>query len=263
MSRGQAVYDRIERRLTEYSREMARDVEAAEYAMARQLNSGAMIRRRLELIKQYMIKGTDWSLSEIEDYCRRSRVARPDQKGFLDQALLRYLYQVVDASKVQSAQNPEFITRLLQTEIEAIRSMLGADLEEYQRGVWKPRLAPVQAPAVQHVVNVGGDLLGAVQQGEGNVQHTSIVINRQEVAEIVSRLESAVADLPEHLRNELQPDLDTIRAQLQKPAPNNVILGEASKSLRNISEGMVAGAVMSAPAVLHWVQALASAIGLG
>jgi hypothetical protein len=71
----------------------------------------------------------------------------------------------------------------------------------------------------------------------------------------------ATAGLLAKTVEELMGDVETIRAQLQKPSPSRLIIQEAGRSLRNVVEGMTGG--MLAPAVTTAAAALWSALGLG
>jgi len=60
--------------------------------------------------------------------------------------------------------------------------------------------------------------------------------------------------------SDIQNDLETIKAQLRKRQPSPSILAETFGSLRNVAEGIFAGAVTSP--VVGWVQDLGRALGV-
>ena len=67
-------------------------------------------------------------------------------------------------------------------------------------------------------------------------------------------------NLSENVRTEIIADINAIRAQLGKPAPNISIIQEAAKSTRNVLEGITAG--LLTPAVTAAALALWSTLGL-
>lgn len=100
---------------------------------------------------------------------------------------------------------------------------------------------------------------GPVQQGgDGASQVAMLTISVIDVAEALGRFQEA---LPDDLRVEAGPDIETIRQQIRKREPNTTIVQEAGKSLRTVMEGAAGGALGNA-VVPAWT-ALATLIGLG
>jgi hypothetical protein len=66
--------------------------------------------------------------------------------------------------------------------------------------------------------------------------------------------------LPADKLTDLQANLDTVRAQLAKPAPSLSIIQEAGRSVRNLIEGVMAG-MLTGPAMTY-AQYLIRALGL-
>ena len=266
MDQGSALEDRIERRLGSMVRASEQTFGQAHMELAgRGLgNSGAMLRRRLELLSQILVEGTDWAFGEIEDLCRRRRVARNVHAHFLEQALGRFFYDLVDKSKLLTTPTPDAALAHVQREIEITKQALAADLREYQQGVWAPR-KPAGLPegSAQNVLHVGGDFHGAVQQGGiGNIQ-VAVEVNWPQVAAVAGELdfELSRSGFAAEVKEALQPDLDTIKAQLRKPSPGQAIVREAAKSMRNIAEGAIAGALVTAPHIVPIIDQLLKAVG--
>ncbi len=112
-----------------------------------------------------------------------------------------------------------------------------------------------------HVENMHG---GAIQQA--TTESTQVVVHSIDISKIASaaaKLEEALdtAELPRNVAAEIRSDLATIKAQLAKASPSRQILAEAGKSLRNLTEGIVAGAMTSR--VIEAAAVLGRALGLG
>jgi hypothetical protein len=121
-----------------------------------------------------------------------------------------------------------------------------------------------EVPQVSNAINIGTMTGSAIQQGSpGAKQRVEITLNVENVTNALTRFESeiAVAALPTKTMEELRGDINTIRAQLQKPSPSHPIIYEAGKSLRNVIEGIAGG--MLTPAAMTAAAALWSALGLG
>jgi hypothetical protein len=114
-----------------------------------------------------------------------------------------------------------------------------------------------------NTINIHGGAQAIVQQGgRGNQQRVEISIDWHAVRDSLSNLDRVLHQQSE-VRAALDPDLKTIKAQLQKSEPSVLIVTESAKSLRSIFEGMVGAAVVGAPAVAPHVQQLLRLIGLG
>ena len=111
-------------------------------------------------------------------------------------------------------------------------------------------------------INVGHMSGGAVQQGTVQSSQSLSTINIQAAAAAVKEFEDELqkASLPSDVFGELKGDLDTVKAQLSKPAPSKAVLTEAGRSLRNVIEGATGG--MLAPGALTAGAALLKALGL-
>jgi hypothetical protein len=107
-------------------------------------------------------------------------------------------------------------------------------------------------------------MIGSViQQGTtGSNQTASVTINFVAVRNALDNLEMILSKhpAPPETAAEIEPEIQTIQAQLAKRMPSVTILREAGRSLRSISEGVAGG--LLAPHVLTAIAALLSALGL-
>ena len=266
----EAVQDRIQRHLAEkvrVSEEAFRAIQA-EMAAKGLSNSGASIRRRLALLEQLVVDSTDWAFGEVDRHTNPPDVARALHALFLRQAMSSQFYALVDKSGLQDdPRTPPAAATEVQRQVERIRQSLTADLKEFEQGLWTPRSVDRAPPVANHnVVHVAGDFVGAVQQGgSGNVQVAPITVNWAAVRETAQQLSDALSSegIGLEVREALEPDLHTIQAQLRKPSPGEWIVREAARSLRNVAEGALAGALVAAPAVAALLHQLAQQVGLG
>jgi hypothetical protein len=90
-----------------------------------------------------------------------------------------------------------------------------------------------------------------------------MTLNIEAVTNALTTFESAISmsSLSANTISDLMADVQTIRAQLNKPSPSRSILREASKSLRSVLEGVAGG--MLTPAIATAASSLWSALGLG
>ena len=103
----------------------------------------------------------------------------------------------------------------------------------------------------------------------GNIQHSSPGAS-QSFQLNVETIHTALQNFEEELKklaiedrvklNELAAEVTTIKAQLTKASPSLLIMREAAKSVRSITEGVVADA-MTSP-ILAAAIALGTALGL-
>jgi hypothetical protein len=121
--------------------------------------------------------------------------------------------------------------------------------------------------SVSSSMKVGSMSNSQIQQaGDHSVQTLSFAQGSQERAD----LEKLVREMSEHIdelnlgakdRKKAEAQIRTIQAQLVDDDPEPVIIAQAGRTLRNITEGAIGGLIATAlqPAVWHWVnQAIAA-----
>lgn len=114
------------------------------------------------------------------------------------------------------------------------------------------------ANVTNNVINAH-TISGVVQQaGEGATLNASAELNFGSVADATSALEAEIAQAGEPLAREIRQitsDVAVIRAQLAAPEPRTSIIREAGKSIRQVAEQAIGGAL--SPSII------AAAITLG
>jgi len=93
----------------------------------------------------------------------------------------------------------------------------------------------------------------------GAHQTVNATVNVADVRTAIAELEAAIEGTAVPRIAEIRADVDTIKAQLAKPSPLTPILVEAARSIRNITERVVAG-ILSPPTIAA-VTALGKATG--
>lgn len=120
---------------------------------------------------------------------------------------------------------------------------------------------------VYNTVHIGSMIASSVQQaGSYADQKQALVYNSRDersnlerlVVELTTHLNELNIDA--HLRQKAETQIATIKAQLSDDEPDPIIIKQAGRTLRNITEGAIASLVATAvqPAVWHWIlQAMA------
>lgn len=121
---------------------------------------------------------------------------------------------------------------------------------------------PESLGQVTNILNAG-DITGPVQQGQGTLtQNAHVHIDIAAAGHAVDDLERELPNLmlADEVRGELEGDLATIKAQLRKSSPSAAILREAGRSVRSITEGVLAG--VFTPQGVVAIAMLANALGI-
>lgn len=117
--------------------------------------------------------------------------------------------------------------------------------------------------ATYNVVNIGTAIHSPVQQA--GALSTQSQVNTYDAQEL-SNLNRLVTDLTTHLhelnidarqRQKAEAQIATIKAQLIDDEPDRVIVQQAGRTLRNITEGAIGSLLATAatqPVVWHWIQ---------
>jgi hypothetical protein len=114
---------------------------------------------------------------------------------------------------------------------------------------------------VNNTVNVGTAVNSPVQQsGHHSTQHQSIAYGADDLRKI-ERLMTDLTDKFEELKldpnqaGNARAQIATLQAQLGAADPDPTILRQAGKSLRNITEGAIAGLIVAGaqPEIWQWI----------
>ena len=122
-----------------------------------------------------------------------------------------------------------------------------------------PNTHPIPEDRPQPLVqNFFGPVGNLAQNSHSFTQAASIGISVDDLTRLVVELRDNLGELAlgEDDRRNVQAQLDTLNAQLEAD-PNPVIIREAGRTLRNLTEGAIAGLITTAaqPTVWAWIHA--------
>jgi hypothetical protein len=129
-------------------------------------------------------------------------------------------------------------------------------LEALLNAVKQPdRPAPGFSSITYNTIHIQQMQGGAIAQaGPHSTQQQTITYNQQDFAELLKAIDILERHIDELRlddagKSDAQAQVDTIKAQL-RTKPNQIIIREAGKSLRSITEGIIGGLVASR--IEHW-----------
>ncbi len=208
-------------------------------------------------------KGVEAALGEL-------RVAMV--KGVLDKTLLRetvemqmrqFALDMKHASKAPLFREWGLVPpRVLDEKEGEFDKKVQFALRHFDVGHLSPPEPEVPA-SMKNEIKIDQMIGSVIQQGTtGSNQTASVTINFVAVRNALDNLEMILSKhpAPPETAAEIEPEIQTIQAQLAKRMPSVTILREAGRSLRSISEGVAGG--LLAPHVLTAIAALLSALGL-
>jgi hypothetical protein len=170
--------------------------------------------------------------------------------GMLDRNELRFLLK----GKVFDLPCHQFWSQVSELELKQIVSavvnrlldfVMDVEAENPNAGEAPPSEMPVAPERVQQLVeNHFHGPVGNIAQNSSGFSQTA-TLNFDQVRDLVATIRSqlAMVALEPATRASAQDQLDTIDAELVAPTPHEGIVREAGRSLRNILEGVVAGAI--------------------
>jgi len=175
-----------------------------------------------------------------------------EERGVLDKDLLRdttekLLYQFVGDMK-HACKAPLFRewgkvpSRVLDEKEGEFDKKVKFALRHFDVGHWNPPEPEIPA-SMKNEIKIDKMIGSVIQQGtRGSNQTVSITINFAEVRSALATLEKTLSDhpAPQEVAAEIEPEVQTIKAQLSKPTPSVTILREAGSTLRSIAAPLAA-----------------------
>jgi hypothetical protein len=138
---------------------------------------------------------------------------------------------------------------------------LTSALRQFDVGFEEPRL-PKEQQVTSNSIRIETMIGGGIQQG---THGSSQVITHVDAPTALRAIEGLEVELSQASSTptivELRADLAAIRAQLSKSSPSHSILTESTRSVRNVAEGILAGAMTNRTVQL--AADLLRALGLG
>jgi hypothetical protein len=233
------------------------------------LNSGYTVLQSLEVVRSAFDAGVEAVLGELQRVIRKTGLDREELRRLAGERLVDFattaktIAQIPEASGVSAG-----IDKQVAEWRVALDDHLDFALRQFDVGILEPA-EPEMPPMARNYINISGTITGSTiaQASPGAKQSVEFNLNVETVNKALAAFETAVtsASLPPDTLAELTADIGTIRAQLAKSRPNQGIIQEAGKSLRNVVEGIVGG-MLTAPvttAVTTAAAMLWSALGIG
>jgi hypothetical protein len=248
-----AFNDRVRRHVADALRQYRDEQKAVSHEMAAKGlgNSGPHLKRRIEVLRKWMIALTDQCFEDVTRLPGQQSIHRIVHADFLADQLGSFLTQAED--DVLIFDPGPAATNAIKELMQPIRAGLEHDIRDFQAQLWRPRSQGKAASVTHNTVNVHGSTVGSIQQaGEGATQTATVQFNAGAVQtaldEFVAALDSS--GIPNEIRSAAMIEVETIRPQLKKPTPNVSIVREGLHTLRNIVEGVAAGLLATKLAAL-------------
>ena len=269
MDIGSAFQNKIERRLSEWSQAAASDFKALEHEMAaRGLGrSGAHFQRKASLISAKANAAVNWCFSELRCLPGDKSIWREIMLPFIDTHVNGYVDRLVHTSRLDALTT---ISPAVEAEVDKLlercRERVRGEFDDMGAGLWSPSLwdgnsdkTPALSPSTTINNEFNGAFHGVLQQaGSGALQQVNITTDARALEAALNALVAAIEGVAvsAQQRTDLMTEIDTMRPQLRKDAPNWTIIQAAAQGLAAISCG-VAGNLLTPQ-----VQAVLQAAGL-
>jgi hypothetical protein len=252
--------DRMRRHVADALRQYRDEQKAVSHEMAAKGlgNSGPQLRRRVEILRKWMVTLTDQCFEDVTRLPGQQSIHRIVHADFLADQLGGFLAQV--EGDVLIFDLGPAASNAIKQEIRSIREGLEHDLRDFQAQLWRPRSQGKVASVTNNTVNLHGSNVGSIQQaGEGATQTAVVHFHAGAVQEALNEFVAALnaSALSDEIRSAAMIEVETIRPQLKKPAPNVSIVREGLHTLRNIVEGVAAGLLTTKLAALLLVAGIA------
>lgn len=249
-----ATHDAFDRRVQRYVQiasdglaESQRDIMAS-YAARGVLQSGPRLKRQAEVRNQVLGELTEWCLSEVAalpgDVTRHWIV----HKHSIQRALSHFMTESRAYVSAQAAPFRPGALKAIEEILDKADAHVRAELDEFGAGVWRSRSPRQENSVTNNNVTITNSTVGMVQQAGNHAhQQSDSQIDIGAIQQALDAFERATANaqISDQARAEISVEIETIRPQLKKAVPSAVIVREGLISLRNIVEGVAAGALLT------------------
>jgi hypothetical protein len=241
-----AFYERVRRHVREGLDQYRTELRAVSNEMASRglAQSGAHLVRRVEVLRKWTQAVTDQCFDDVTRLPGTQHMHRMVHADFLAEQLHEF-FRHADREILFMEFNPA-VSAEIGKRIVPIREGLDHDLRDFQAGLWRPR-SRGEIPAVtNNTVNIHGSNVGLVQQAGSRAEQSAHVhFNAGAVQAALEEFVIALQDsnVADQIKSAAMIEVDSIRPQLKKSAPNVSIVHEGLHSLRNILEGVAAGLI--------------------
>lgn len=207
-------------------------------------------------------RGLDTTLSQLKRVIKMNKLDPHQLRSVTGQLLEDFSERQKNATgyqRLMECGHSEIVTPLIPSFEHKVRFAL----RQFDVGLNDP-LEPETPLSMTNNVSIGVMSNSILQQGASqeamNSSDTTICV--QSALRTLEVLERALeeATLSHEKQFEILGDIATIKAQLTKPKPTAAIINESLKTIRNVAEGLVAGAITQP--TINAAQAVLRALGL-
>lgn len=199
----------------------------------------------------------------LDDLKRAVATTKLDRNELRDVTYQRLAIFALDmraySGLIQFVQTQHPAVATLEPIVQGLPGELNVMIRQFEVGF--SHFSTQEVSTVTNNINVGGDVVGGIQQNTHNSIQNVSILDRHAIEAALSTAEQHLAEVSSTELEPIRADLATIRAQLKKPTLSESILRETGKTLRNLTENVAATAL--APHVQAALLALAATLGAG
>jgi hypothetical protein len=232
----------------------------AQLASKGALNSGRAIIMIFDAVRTEFDAGIETAFGELKRTINRTKLNRGDLRQATVSCLENFAIEMKALTKAD--QYRSLAAQAVDERLGAMGRHLAFAIRQFDTGFLDPD--EPESPNVNNSINIGTMTGSAIQQSSHGANQTlQFDLKIDEAKSALAAFEAAINTiaLPQSQKDEVAAELQTVSAQLSKASPSLTILREAGRSLRNVVEGITAGAMT--PYLLAAAPALWTALGLG
>jgi hypothetical protein len=208
--------------------------------------SGRAILLIFEEINKGLEIGINAALGETKRIARLTDLDAAELRVVTEESLRAFLDQLKNLAKADQMRtwgSP----RLVDERLAKLDERLNFALQNFDIGFLDPG-EPELPPTMSNNINIGNMSGGAIQQGATHSTLNQSNFNLSEAQQVLEafRLAFETENLTTDQRGNIDADVATLKAQLSKPTRSEAIIKETMHSLRNVVEGITAGALTPA-----------------
>ena len=223
--------------------------------------SGNRVISSIDAARAELEVGIDATLGELNRTIRHTNLDGELLRNQAGERLVKFAADIKDAAQLGDMPNSLGVRKYVDEQFAAFDKHLEFALRQFDVG-FHDAPEPELPPMTDNSITVG-NMTGNIQQNSpGATQTFESKMNIAAAQAALQTFESELSkiEVDDRARQDLAADIATIKAQLSKPSPSASILREAAKTVRSVSEGIVAG-VLTSP-LMQAAIALGTALGL-
>lgn len=217
----------------------------AEATMVGAFQSGRRVILSIEAARTELEAGIDATLGELQRTIRTTNLDPQVLRGQVEQRLMRFADDVKSIAQVKDMAITGVLNEVSK-QFAAFDQHLKFALRQFDVG-FHDGPEPEVPPMTDNSIKVGSMVGNIAQHSPGANQTVEFKLNIDAAQTALQRFEFELSkrEIDDRATQDLAVDIATIKAQLSKPSPSVSILREAAKSVRSITEGIVAGVLTS------------------